>query len=82
MLNAIYDTLERLGINNVLSNSEQGKLEFETNGSRLIFAVDTICSKEKVDVTLTSKQGEMDCSFVEALFDEISSTLLVTQNLQ
>lgn len=79
ILNAIYDTLERLGIHVVYGNSEQGKLEFKANDSDLILAVETIYPQENVQVTLSSKSSDLDCGFADALFDEIDSTILATQ---
>lgn len=75
MLNAIYDTLERLGASVTSSNSERGRIQFQANDKAFILKIDTIYPQETVRVTITSDSDALDCSFSDALFDEINSMI-------
>lgn len=79
MLNVIYDTLERLGVSAISSNSEDGIIKFHTDGAELILKINTVYPQETTRVMNASETENIDCDFTDALFDEISSTISTTK---
>ena len=80
MLNVIYDTLERLGVSVKNSNSERGRIEFQTEtGMKIILWFHTVYPQETVKLTITSEAEDLDAEFAETLFDEINSTISATK---
>lgn len=79
MLNVIYDTLDRLGVTAISSNSEQGRVRLRMNGVELALIIDTVYPQGTVSVTVGSSVGEADRDLADALLDEINSTILQTK---
>lgn len=80
MLNIIYDTLDRLGVTITSSNSSNGQMVFSSLGIEYTMKIDTVFPKENVSIDLAFEENDSSRDFVEALFDEINSTVAVTEN--
>ncbi len=77
MLNAIYDTLERLDILPLSINSEQGIVWFEAKNSfGGILHVETVYPAMTSTVSLEIESNED--GIVSVLFDEINSTIALS----
>lgn len=72
MLNVIYDTLERLGISVINSNSEQGLMSFHNDQANdYVLCIETMYPQKTVRVTLASETEEIDNCFADTLFEDV-----------
>lgn len=76
MLNVVYDTIDRLGMSVASNNSERGQICLRTpECGEVLMQIDTVYPQEGVRVTITSQKDDTDCNIIDALFDEIDSTI-------
>lgn len=75
MLNIIYDTLERLDITVISSNSERGRICLKSNDTGLVLKIDTVYPQQTVTVCAETQSPDSDDGLVAAFFDEIASTI-------
>ena len=80
MLNIIYDTLDRLDVTVTSSNSSNGQMAFSSFGTEYTLKIYTVFPKENVSIDLAFEENDSNKDFAEALFDEINSTVAVTEN--
>lgn len=74
MLNVIYDTLDRLGISVLSTNSDRGRIRFRSHsGKDCILKIDTVYPDKTVKIAMESEPEDTD--FANVMFDEINSTI-------